>query len=178
MGERFSDVNVVNRVPHGSGGVMVWADISYGQQNCILSTAILMHRDTVARSWGPLSCHSSATITSCFSMIMHDPMSQASVHNSWELKMAQFFHDLHTHQTCHPLGMFGMLWIDMYDSMFQFPPKSISFAQPLKGNWTTFHRPQSRAWSTLCEGDVLRFMRQIVFTPDAEWFSDPRPYLF
>jgi hypothetical protein len=31
-GERFADVNVVNRVPHGGSGVMVWAGISYGQQ--------------------------------------------------------------------------------------------------------------------------------------------------
>jgi hypothetical protein len=32
VGERFDDVKVVNRVPHGGGGVMVWAGISYGQQ--------------------------------------------------------------------------------------------------------------------------------------------------
>uniref|UniRef100_A0A4W5N771 ATCAY kinesin light chain interacting caytaxin n=1 Tax=Hucho hucho TaxID=62062 RepID=A0A4W5N771_9TELE len=32
VGERFADVNVVNRVPHGGGGVMVWASISYVQQ--------------------------------------------------------------------------------------------------------------------------------------------------
>ena len=31
VGERFADVNVVNRVPHGGSGVMVWAGISYGQ---------------------------------------------------------------------------------------------------------------------------------------------------
>ena len=30
-----------------------------------------MHRDTVTRSWGPLSWHSSAAITSCFNMILH-----------------------------------------------------------------------------------------------------------
>ena len=30
-GECFADVNVMNRVPHGGGGVMVWAGISYGQ---------------------------------------------------------------------------------------------------------------------------------------------------
>uniref|UniRef100_A0AAZ3PQH7 Tc1-like transposase DDE domain-containing protein n=1 Tax=Oncorhynchus tshawytscha TaxID=74940 RepID=A0AAZ3PQH7_ONCTS len=29
---RFTDVNVVNRVPHCAGGVMVWAGISYRQQ--------------------------------------------------------------------------------------------------------------------------------------------------
>ena len=32
VGERFADVNVVNSVPHGGGGVMVWAGICYGQQ--------------------------------------------------------------------------------------------------------------------------------------------------
>jgi hypothetical protein len=26
--------------------------------------------------------------------------------------------------------MFGMLWIDMYDGMFQFPPISRNFTQP------------------------------------------------
>ena len=30
-GEQAAYVNVVNRVPHGGGGVMVWAGISYGQ---------------------------------------------------------------------------------------------------------------------------------------------------
>ena len=32
MGERFADVNVVNRVPHGGSGVMIWAGISYEQR--------------------------------------------------------------------------------------------------------------------------------------------------
>ena len=32
MGERITHVNVVNRVPHGGGVVMVWAGISYRQQ--------------------------------------------------------------------------------------------------------------------------------------------------
>ena len=32
VGEQFADVNVVNGVPHGGGGVMVWVGISYGQQ--------------------------------------------------------------------------------------------------------------------------------------------------
>ena len=45
VGEWFADVNLVNRVPHGGGGVMVWAGIS-----CILLMAILMDRDTMTRS--------------------------------------------------------------------------------------------------------------------------------
>ena len=32
MVERFADVNVVNGVPHGGGGIMVWASINYGQR--------------------------------------------------------------------------------------------------------------------------------------------------
>ncbi len=75
-----------------------------------------MHRDTVTRSWGPLLCHSSTSITSCCSMIMQVPMLQGSVHNSWKLKTSQFLHGQHTRRTCHPLSMFGMLWIGVYDS--------------------------------------------------------------
>ncbi len=29
--EQFADVNVVDRVAHGGGGVMVWAGVCYGQ---------------------------------------------------------------------------------------------------------------------------------------------------
>ena len=39
VGERLADVKVVNRVPHGGGGVVLWAAISY-EHNCILLMAI------------------------------------------------------------------------------------------------------------------------------------------
>ncbi len=156
--------------------VGLWYGQAYVMDNehrCILLMAFWMHRDTVTRSWGPLLCHSSTTITSCCNMIMHGPMLQGSVHNSWKLKTSQFLHGQHTHRTCHPLSMFGMLWIGVYDSMFQLLPISSNFAQPLKRSGPTFHRPQSTTWSTLCEGDVLHCVRQMVVTPDTDWFSDP-----
>ncbi len=125
------------------------------EHGCILLMVFWMHRETVTRSHYTLLCHSSTTFTSCCSMIMHGPMLQGTVHNSWKLKTSQFLRGQHTHRTCHPLSMFGMLWISLYDSVFQFLPISGNFAQPLKRSGLTFHRPQSTTWSTLCEGDVL-----------------------
>ncbi len=114
VGEPLAEFNAVDRVAHG-----------YGQRTQVhFIDGIWMHRDTMTRSWGPLLCHSSTTITSCCSMIMHGPMLQGSVHNSWKLKTSQFLHGQHTHRTCHPLSMFGMLWISVYDSVFQFLPIS------------------------------------------------------
>ncbi len=81
-----------------------------------------MHRDTVTRSRGSLLCHSSTTITSCCSMIMHSPMLQGFVHNCWKLKTSQFLHVRWVCWPCHPLSMFGMHWIGLYDSVFYFLP--------------------------------------------------------
>ena len=53
----------------------------------------------------------------------------------------------------------------------KFPSISSNFAQP-------FHRPQSTAWSTLCKRNGWCCMRQIMVTPDTDWFSDSWPYLF
>ncbi len=115
------------------------AYIMDNEHRCILLMAFWMQRDTVTRSWGPLLCHLSTTITSCCSMIMHGPMLQGSVHNSWKLKTSQF---LHGQQTYHPLSMFGMLCIGVYDSVFQFLPISSNFTQPLKRSRPTFHNQQ------------------------------------
>jgi hypothetical protein len=41
--------------------------------------------------------------------------------------------------------MFGMLWIDVSDGVFQFLPISSNFGQPLKRSETIFHRSQSTA---------------------------------
>jgi hypothetical protein len=49
LGERFADVTVVNRVPHGGGGFMVLAGISYGRwTHLYFIDGNLMHRDPEA----------------------------------------------------------------------------------------------------------------------------------
>ena len=86
-----------------------------------------MHRDTLTRSWGPLLCPSSAAITSCFSLIMHSPMSQGSVHSSWMLKMSQFFLGLHTHQTpVEHVGCSGSTCTTAFSSSRKYPESSHS----------------------------------------------------
>ena len=131
-----------------------------------------MHRDTVKRSRGPLSSHSSTTITSCFRRIMHGSMSQGSVHNSWKLKMSHFFHGLHTYQTCHPLSMFGMLWIyactTACSSSWQYP---VTFHSHWRGGGqhSTSHNQEP---DQLYAKEMSRCMRHIVVTSDTDWFSD------
>ncbi len=110
--------------------VGLWYGKAYVMDNghrCIL---MQRYRDEILR---PIVCHSSTTITSCCSMIMHGPMLQGSVHNSWKLKTSQFLHGQHTHRTRHPLSMFGMLGIGVYDSVFQFLPISSNFTQHWRG---------------------------------------------
>ena len=48
--------------------------------------------------------------------------------------------------SCHPLSMFGMLWINVCDSVFQFPPISSNFTQPLKRSGTTFNSLINSMW--------------------------------
>jgi hypothetical protein len=44
VGERFADVNVVNRVPHGGGGVMVWTGISSKFAQALKRSLTTFHR--------------------------------------------------------------------------------------------------------------------------------------
>ncbi len=168
VGDRFADFNVLDRVAYGGSGVMdmgrrmLWTmnkGVFYG-----------WHFECTEIPWRDPEAH-------CCALhpwpSPHGPMLQGSVHNSWKLKTSPFLHGQHTHRTCHPLSMFGMLWIGVYDSVFQFQPISSNFAHPLKRSGPTFHRPQSTTWSNLCEGDVLYCMRQIVVTPDTDWFLEP-----
>ena len=79
---RPTGLTTADHVQPGQPRTSTWEGYGMGrhkatdnEHNCILSMAISMHIDTLMRSWGPLSCYSSAAITSCFSMIMPGPMS-------------------------------------------------------------------------------------------------------
>ncbi len=153
---------------------MVAVGLWYGQAHvmdnehrCILLMPFLMHRDTVTRSWGPFLCHSSTTITLCCTMIMHSPMLQGFVHNSWKLKTSQFLHGQNTHRTCHPLSMFGMLWIQR--PRVPVPANIQQLRTAIEEEWTNI--PQSTTWSTLCEGAVSHQMLSDFRTFNNRYFS-------
>ncbi len=79
VGERCANANTVNRVSHGGSGVMEWAGISYGQWTQVhFIDGNLNAQRYGDEIWCPLSCHSSAAITSCCSTIMHGSMLQGS----------------------------------------------------------------------------------------------------
>ncbi len=113
-------------VGYGMVRRMFWTS----EHSCHFIDGIWMHRDTVTRSWGPLLCHSSTTITSGCSMIMHGPMLQGSVHNSWKLKKSQFLHGQHTHRTMSPIehvwDAFGSAYTTASSSSCQYPATSHS----------------------------------------------------
>ncbi len=106
---------------------MVVVGLCYGQayvkdneHRCILLMAFWMHRDTVTKSWGPLLCHSSTTVTSCCSMIMHGPMLQGSVHNSWKLKTSHQQPDqLYVKEMC--CTAWGKWWSHQIPTGFRTP---------------------------------------------------------
>ncbi len=43
VGERFADVNVVDRVAHGGSGVMVWAGICCGQRTQVYFIDVILN---------------------------------------------------------------------------------------------------------------------------------------
>ncbi len=66
-----------------------------------------------------------------------------------------------------------MLWIGVYDSVFQFLPKSSNFALPLKRNGPTFHSQQP---DQLYAKEMCRTAwGKMVFTPDTDISDSPPP---
>ncbi len=81
--ERFADVNVVDQVAHGGGGVVLWAGVCYGQRTQVYFIDGILnaqrYRDEILRPIVVPFIHDHHLM---FSMITHGPMLQGSVHNS------------------------------------------------------------------------------------------------
>ena len=70
----------------------------------------------------------------------------------------------HTHWTCHPSSMFGMLWIrNVYDTYTTACSSSHSHWRGVDQHSTGHNQLP----------DPLYVKEQMVVTPDIDWFSDP-----
>ena len=85
--------------------------------------------------------------------------------------MSQFIcpSGLHTHQTCHPLSMFGMLWIDVYDAVHDNVHDNVV---PFPANIQKLRTAIEEEWDNIPQAAINSLIRQMVVTPDTDWFSD------
>ena len=150
VGERFSDVNIVNRVPHGGSGVMVWAGINYGQWTLLHfidgNLNAQRYRDEIPR---PIVV---PFIRRHHLMFQHDNTQPHVGRICTQILKDENLPVLPWPASSH----IKHVWDALDRCVFQFPPISSNFTQPLKRSGTSFYRPQSTAWSTLCKGDVSR----------------------
>ena len=133
MGEQLSDVSIVNSAPHGGSGVMVWAGLSYGQQTQLhfidVNLNAQRYRDEIQRLIVVPFIHRHHFMFQHDNAQSHVARICAQIleaENVPLLPWPAYSPDI------DPLSMFGMLWIDVYDSVFQFLLISRNFAQPLK----------------------------------------------
>ncbi len=127
------------------------------EHRCILLMAFWMHRDTVIRSWGPLLCHSSTTITSCCSMIMHAPCCKDlyTIPGSWKHPsscMANILTGHVTHWAC--LGCSGSVYMTACSSSCQYPATSHShWRVDQHSTINNLSNSMWRRWFALCEAN-------------------------
>ncbi len=136
--ERFADVNVVDRVAHVGDGVMVWYRQAYGQRTQVHVIDRILnaqrYRDEILRPIVVPFIHDHHL------MLQHDNARPHVARICTQFLEAENITVLAwPAYSCHPLSM---LWIGVYDSMFQFLAISSNFTQPLKRSGPTFHNQQ------------------------------------
>lgn len=94
----------------------------------------------------------------------HCVMLQPDVHSSWKLITSHLFHGPLSHETCHPLRMFGTLSVQHYTPL----PVSIQSFHPTTEDkrFTRFNKMIK---------SVLHCMRQMVVRLDTGLFPHPWP---
>ena len=112
VGDWFADFIVVNRVPNVGGRVMVWHNLRTTNTIDFIDWKF----ECTDIPWQGPEAHCRAFHPRHHLFIQHEQwtMLQRSVHNSWLLKMSQFFHGLHltrhfTHWAC--LGCSGSMCV-------------------------------------------------------------------
>ena len=129
----------------------------------------------MTRSWGPLSCHS-ATIISCFSMTMHGLVAWICT----QFLEAENVPVLPWPAYSPDMSSIEHVWDALDWHVWQHVPVPANIQQlctAIEDEWDNIpgHNQQP---DQLYVKEMARCMRQMVVTPDTDWFSDWRPYLF
>ncbi len=118
-------------------------------------------RDTVTRSWGPLLCHSSTTITSCCKDLYTIP----EIWKHPSSCMASILTGQVTHWAC--LGCSASAYTTACSSSCQYPVTSHSHWRGVDQHYTGHNQQPDQLYvKELC------CVRQMVVTLDTDWFTD------
>ncbi len=176
VGERFADVNVVDRVAHGCGGVMVWAGVCYWQRTQVhFIDGILnaqRYRDEILRPIVVPFIHDHHL------MLQHDNARPhvarictqfLEAENIPVLAWPAYSPDIVTHWAC--FGCSGSAYTTACSSSCQYPATSHSHWRGVNQHSTGHNQQPDQLYAK----EMLYSVRQMVVTPDTDWFSDPPP---
>ncbi len=163
MGERFADVNVVDRVAHGGGGVMVWAGVFYGQRTQVhFIDGILnaqRYRDKMLRPIVVPFIHDHHL------MLQHDNARPHVARICTQFLEAENIPVLAWPAYSLDMSHIEHFWDALDRRLWQHvrvPANIQQLRSAIEEEWTNI--PQSTTWSALCEEDVLHCVRQMVCT--------------
>ncbi len=175
VGEQFADVNVVDRVADGGGGVMVWAGVCYGQRTPVhFIDGILnaqRYRDEILRPIVVPFIHDHHL------MLQHDNARPHvccndlyTIPGSWKHPsscMASILTGHVTHWAC--LGCPGSAYTTVCSSSCQYPATSHSHWRRVDQHSTGHNQQPDQLYAKeMCCTAWGKW-----WSPDTDWFSDP-----
>ncbi len=161
VGERFADVNVVDQVARGGSGL--WAGICYGQQTQVhIIDGILnapRYRDEILRLIVVPYIHNHHL------MLQHYNARPHVARICTQFLEAEKISVLAWPAYSPDMSPIEHVWDALDRRIRQRVPVPANIQQlptAIEEEWTNI--PQSTTWSTLCEGDVLHCVKQMVVT--------------
>ncbi len=171
MGERFADVNVVDRVAHDGGWVMVWAGVCYGQWTQVhFIDGIFNAQRYVTRSWRTIVV---PFIHEHHLMLQHDNARPHVARICTQFLEAENIPVLEWPAYSPDMSPIEHVWDALDRRIWQRVPVPANIQQlctAIEEEWTNI--PQATINNLI---NSMRRSWQVVVTPDTDWFSDPPP---
>ncbi len=168
VGERLLMSMLWNGVAHGGAGVVVWAGVCYVQRTQVhFIDGILnaqRYRDEIPRPIVMPFIHDHQL------MLQHDNARPHVARICTQFLEAENIPVLAWPAYSLDMSPIEHVWDALDRRIRQRVPIPANIQQlhtAIEEEWTNI-RPQSTTWSTLCEGDVLHCVMQMVVTPDTD----------